>query len=831
MKDESQDQGSGPKGGPVPGGPRKNLRGRAEKSLKKRGSPENRALSPEEGQRVIHELQVHQIELEMQNEELERARREAEEAHEKYRALYDFAPVGYFSLEKGGKILELNLTGSLLIGRPRVHIVGRRIQSFLTQESIPVFNAFVMKVLGSVDKQTCEVGIQSNGDEVRFFRIEGIASHGGSGAAQIRAAMIDITARNLAEEALREREALLGAVVQGSPIPQMVIGKDHRVIYWNRALEELSGLPATEAVGTTGQWRPFYPDERPVLADLLIDGTIQEIPRYYGGKFSPSKILNGAYEATDFFPNLGKEGGWLYFTAAPIRNARGSIIGAVETLEDITERKKAENSLQLERQRLFDILEVMPVMVCLLTQDYHVAFANRAFREKFGESQGGHCYEYCFGNKEPCDFCQSYTVLKTGKPHHWEVKTLSGDIIDVHDFPFTDTDGSTMVLEVDVDITEQKKMDKEIAQKAEELAQVNVELHAEVVQRKKAEETAKKTLSLLNAALESTADAMLVTDRDGRITSFNQNYTTMWNIPDPVLHTLDTRAAIVYVSGMMKDPGGYLARMEEISNHPSRESYDMLELQDGRIIERYSKPQKIGNSIVGRVFSYRDVTDRRRAEERLITSLEEKEVLLREIHHRVKNNLQLTTSLLDMTRMRTPDPGTESILTDVMMKIQTMAQIHTRLYESKRFDRINMGGQIRDQFRALESIYGGRDRDIAVEIDSPEIYLSIDKAIPCALALNEIFSNAYKHAFRGRRSGTVKYSAKDEGGHILFTVSDNGIGLPRGFDLSRANTLGLRLVRTLVEQQLKGTFRIRRKKEGTEVMIRIPVKGTEGEHD
>jgi two-component sensor histidine kinase len=157
-----------------------------------------------------------------------------------------------------------------------------------------------------------------------------------------------------------------------------------------------------------------------------------------------------------------------------------------------------------------------------------------------------------------------------------------------------------------------------------------------------------------------------------------------------------------------------------------------------------------------------------------------------------------------------------------------MAQIHTRLYESKQFDRINMDRQIRDQVQALTNIYSKGDKEIRIEIDSPELYLPLDKAIPCALALNEILSNAYKHAFKGRKSGTVKYSAREEDGRIRFTISDNGIGLPEGFDLSKANTLGLKLVRTLIEQQLKGSLRIRKRK-GTEVIVELPI-GKEEEH-
>jgi len=179
--------------------------------------------------------------------------------------------------------------------------------------------------------------------------------------------------------------------------------------------------------------------------------------------------------------------------------------------------------------------------------------------------------------------------------------------------------------------------------------------------------------------------------------------------------------------------------------------------------------------------------------------------------------------------MRTTDPVTGGILTDVMLKIQTMAQIHTRLYESKQFDRIDMTGQVRDQIRALASIYSGGERAVVADIDSPELYLPLDQAIPCALALNEILSNAYKHAFKGRKSGIVKYRSGEENGRIRFTVTDDGTGLPEGFDLAKANTLGLRLVRTLVEQQLKGTLSMKRKERGTEVIVEIPAKRVGGE--
>jgi PAS domain S-box-containing protein len=153
-------------------------------------------------------------------------------------------------------------------------------------------------------------------------------------------------------EALKESEQRLYSIIQGSPIPAFVIGKDHRVIYWNSALEELSKVRASEVIGTRQQWRAFYSAERPCMADLLVDETLDEIPVWYAGKYSKSQLIDEAYEATDVFPDLGRKGKWLRFTAAVIRNSQGELVGAIETLEDITERKLAEDALLKAHDRL-----------------------------------------------------------------------------------------------------------------------------------------------------------------------------------------------------------------------------------------------------------------------------------------------------------------------------------------------------------------------------------------------------------------------------------------------------------------------------------------------
>ena len=174
-----------------------------------------------------------------------------------------------------------------------------------------------------------------------------------SGAEQgIEGVFRDISDRRRTEQLLRDSENTLSAIVRSSPVPQFVIDKDHKVIQWNTALESYSGIRAGEVIGTSQQWRAFYPEERPCLSDLLVEGQTEKITQLYSGKYTPSSLIEDAYEVTDFFPGMGKEGTWLYFTAAPIWDAKGTIIGAVETLEDITGRKPVEEKLQRKNEEL-----------------------------------------------------------------------------------------------------------------------------------------------------------------------------------------------------------------------------------------------------------------------------------------------------------------------------------------------------------------------------------------------------------------------------------------------------------------------------------------------
>ncbi|WP_281983181.1 bacteriohemerythrin [Azonexus hydrophilus] len=154
-------------------------------------------------------------------------------------------------------------------------------------------------------------------------------------------------------ETRRNLELFLSQIIDGDPVPTLVIDASHRITHWNKACANISGLPAERMVGTWDQWMAFYPAARPIMADLIVDGSLEErFNTYYHNLFRRSKTIEDAFEAESFFPNLGENGRWLFFTAAPIRDGEGRIIGAIETLQDVTDRHLAEDELLKYQEQL-----------------------------------------------------------------------------------------------------------------------------------------------------------------------------------------------------------------------------------------------------------------------------------------------------------------------------------------------------------------------------------------------------------------------------------------------------------------------------------------------
>ena len=178
---------------------------------------------------------------------------------------------------------------------------------------------------------------------------------------------------------------LLGRIIDGSPIPMFAINTEHKVTHWNRALEVMSGIKREEIIGTNQQWRAFYQSQRPVMADLIVSGaTAEEIESYYKGKCKKSLLIEGAYEAEDYSHTAKPGMLWLHFTASPIRDSKGNLIGAIETLEDVAERKKAEEALQKSEKRFRDLYESALDPIWVSDMEGKILLANKAAAECTG---------------------------------------------------------------------------------------------------------------------------------------------------------------------------------------------------------------------------------------------------------------------------------------------------------------------------------------------------------------------------------------------------------------------------------------------------------------
>jgi PAS domain S-box-containing protein len=196
---------------------------------------------------------------------------------------------------------------------------------------------------------------------------------------------------------------------------------------------------------------------------------------------------------------------------------------------------------------------------------------------------------------------------------------------------------------------------------------------------------------------------------------------------------------------------------------------------------------------------YNDITDRKLAEEKIKASLLEKETMLKEIHHRVKNNLQVISSLLALQSGYVQDEKSREIFQESQDRVSTMAKIHTMLCQSENMSGVDFGGFIGDLAGRLQQSYGIAESRVGIHVNV-DVSLTIETSIPCGLILNELVSNALKHAFPEGRGGEVNISMMKAGDRFVLTVQDNGIGFPEALDFHNTKSLGLELVNLLVGQ-------------------------------
>lgn len=221
-----------------------------------------------------------------------------------------------------------------------------------------------------------------------------------------------------------------------------------------------------------------------------------------------------------------------------------------------------------------------------------------------------------------------------------------------------------------------------------------------------------------------------------------------------------------------------------------------------------------------------EIAERKKAEQKIKESLEEKEILLAEIHHRVKNNMAVISGLLEMEMEQLERQGLKNVLLSSKSRIKSMAMIHEKLYESMRFTHVEFRSYLQDLVNMIDYSYANDYREITVNIEADDVILNVNQAIPCALLLNELINNAFKHAFKNQEQGIVDIKFTGQNGMVEFEISDDGVGIPKDLDMKKPKTLGMKLVQTL-SKQLNADFSLRNG-IGTTVNVAFPKKEKKG---
>ena len=386
-----------------------------------------------------------------------------------------------------------------------------------------------------------------------------------------------------------------------------------------------------------------------------------------------------------------------------------------------------------------------------------------------------------------------------------------------------------------------------------QISAMNEELQAEIRERRAAEQKLTSLnmelenrvlartaeLTILNRSLtkseerfrqvvESTPSAMVMVDTTGRIEMINAQAETLFGYPRTQLmgRSIDVLVPERYRSGHPSLRAAFLQAPQSRPMGLGRDLYAMRHDGTEFPVEIGINPIDTddGTKVLSMIV---DISDRKQKEERISAALKEKDILLAEIHHRVKNNLQIVHSLLDLQSSRVTDTVARGMLRESRNRINSMAIVHQALYGSDDLRRVDFATVLRTLVPHLAASYALDEHRARVTIDAAPVHLPLNSAIPCGLIVNELVSNTFKHGFPEGTSGDILVSLQEaEDGEVILTVSDTGVGLPDSFDLGTTPSLGLKLV-NLLASQLEGDITIE-PREPTRFTLRFALQPRAG---
>lgn len=587
----------------------------------------------------------------------------------------------------------------------------------------------------------------------------------------------EVTERRRTEEALRESEERFKILFEFAPDAYYLSDLKGKFIDGNKMAEKLTGYRKEELVGKNFlKLNLLLPDQIPKAAKLLMKNAL-------GLATGPDEFTLNRNDGTKVTVGI---------STYPVKIKDQTLVLGIA--RDISERKRAEEAIRESEEKFRMLAEESPNMI-FINKKGMVVYANRKCEEVMGYRREE------FYSPE-FDFLtliapESIEIIKSSFQKHMQEEDLA---------PY----------EYSLVTKEGKRIEAIITSKLISYGGGNAILGivTDITERKHAEEALRKSEEKYRHLVENTNDVLYATDENGIMTYIS-----------PISKSISgfSPSEIVgrhFTEFIYKED---LARIQEqykriISGEIEANEYRVVtKFGDLRWIRTSSRPIFLSGRFLGLQGVMTDVTDRKRAEEKLKASLREKEAMMREIHHRVKNNLQIISSLLRLQSRSIKSHKLQETFRIAQNRINSMALIHEVLYRSDNLDKINFSEYVKRITNHLFSIFSQEAKQVRLDLDVGEFYLDIDRAIPCGLIVNELVSNSLKHAFSDGESGTVHVKLENKLDRYTMTVKDTGIGFPADLDIHRIETLGLQLVNDLVHQiegsvelQIEGgtTFRI-----------------------
>jgi PAS domain S-box-containing protein len=510
----------------------------------------------------------------------------------------------------------------------------------------------------------------------------------------------------------------------------------------------------------------------------------------------------------------------------------------VLTMNDISARKRAEFALEQSVVRFRNLLENSPNGVIILT-DGVMKYGNHAACELLGVEDEDELYDEVFTDFIDLKFKSEVELdleeIRNGKSIDYKEIKLIGQnqsheevgikgILTIYEnkpsiqITLNSVSIRNQLVQEQIRVRLIEEINNVLKQEIEEHKRTQAKLNEQ--QKATAEQKA-----MLESILNSTENLLMWTsDLTLRLTTVNRNFAN-WMLDQfgAVITTgEDAKRALEHYLNPDFDQGQLSAVDYAIKGRPQQFEFALLS-QTGETIwmQAFLNPVYQGEELTGISCVMFDNSERRAVDRRVRDSLKEKEVLLQEVHHRVKNNLQVISSILSLQSSYVSDESTLRILQESQERIKAMSFIHETLYRTADFSKLEFTDYIRTIAGNLVQSYRINQTTIRFEPELDNVYLNLDQSIPCGLIVNELISNALKYAFKDRESGSLKLILKQAENTIHLEVVDDGVGLNKDFKFEKQDSLGIQLVYSLVEQ-LDGVLEIESKKnKGTRFILRF----------